>query len=150
MIVAVLEELLQRGGLQLALRDRSDTALEPLLVFLTKHIANPRWSRFLIQLAHTVLDLYAEGLGRIVLLDELVLKLRRKVDEEVVFGRQLLSVQGMLMALVNAAGSAGVIPDATGVDMELGEREEARGGVRGGDQEDQEDEAEQSLDSDED
>lgn len=40
---ALLEELIHRAGLPLALANRHDLSLEPILRFLVKHITNPRY-----------------------------------------------------------------------------------------------------------
>ncbi len=54
-VVSVLEELRQRDGIFIALKDRDDTMLEPLITFLAKYITNPRYSAVLITLANTLL-----------------------------------------------------------------------------------------------
>lgn len=40
---ALLEELIHRDGLPIALANRHDLSLEPILRFLVKHITNPRY-----------------------------------------------------------------------------------------------------------
>lgn len=45
---ALLTELIHRNGLSIALANRHDLSLEPILKFLIKHITNPRYSRLSI------------------------------------------------------------------------------------------------------
>ena len=40
---AVMEEIGRRGGLRAALAGRDDTALAPVLKFITRHVSQPRW-----------------------------------------------------------------------------------------------------------
>jgi U3 small nucleolar RNA-associated protein 15 len=38
-----MEEIGRRGGLRAALAGRDDTALAPVLKFITRHVSQPRW-----------------------------------------------------------------------------------------------------------
>jgi U3 small nucleolar RNA-associated protein 15 len=53
-IVAVIEELRHRGGLQIALSGRDETSLEPLLNFLIKNAINPRYAHVLLDVCTMV------------------------------------------------------------------------------------------------
>ena len=43
-VVSLLEELVTRNGMRRALSGRDEGRLEPLMSFLIKYIANPRYS----------------------------------------------------------------------------------------------------------
>lgn len=54
-IFSVLQELVLRAGLTLALRGRDDRGLIPILSFVAKNMTNPRYSTLLIDVAHAIL-----------------------------------------------------------------------------------------------
>lgn len=102
-IVTVLEELSRRNGLVAALSGRDETSLEPLLSFAAKFISNPRFCHLIIKVSHTILDLYASVLGHSDAIDELFSKLQKHVRSEVSFQHSIMSVLGMLDAVINAS-----------------------------------------------
>lgn len=53
-IVALMEELRHRGGLQIALSGRDEASLEPLLNFLIKNAINPRYAHVLLDVCTMV------------------------------------------------------------------------------------------------
>ena len=53
-VVSVLDEIIRRGALKLALTGRDTAQLVPLLHFLVKHIANPRFADTLIHVSNCV------------------------------------------------------------------------------------------------
>jgi U3 small nucleolar RNA-associated protein 15 len=54
-VISLIQELMHRGALRMALSHRDDVALEPLLKFLDKHLCRPRYTHILIQVAECVL-----------------------------------------------------------------------------------------------
>ncbi|GAA5857356.1 hypothetical protein JCM8547_002237 [Rhodosporidiobolus lusitaniae] len=93
---ALMEELIRRDGLPIALANRHDLSLEPVLAFLVKHITNPRYCTLAVDIATVLIDIYTPTLGLSPLIDTLFARLRRKVDDEVEFQRELTQVQGAL------------------------------------------------------
>jgi U3 small nucleolar RNA-associated protein 15 len=57
-VIAVLEELVQRGGLRIALSGRDHHSLEPILTFSVRQIDNPQNAGIVIDLANFILDMY--------------------------------------------------------------------------------------------
>ncbi|KNC78347.1 hypothetical protein SARC_09220 [Sphaeroforma arctica JP610] len=104
-IVSLIEELAHRDGLKIAISGRDEAALTPLLVFLLKHVNNPRYSSLLIEVTNMVLDVYARVLGKSQAIDELVLKLRNKVHQELEFQKRLMELSGAF-ELILAGGDA--------------------------------------------
>jgi U3 small nucleolar RNA-associated protein 15 len=104
MVVAVVEELDRRDGLQVALRGRNSTTLEPFLRFIVAYVANPRYSSVLISVANIVLDMYSLVVGQAAVIDGLLRKLASKVQSELVLQQQLLKLQGLMEMLL--AGTA--------------------------------------------
>eukprot|EP00891_Asterochloris_glomerata_P002672 jgi/Astpho2/2672/fgenesh1_pm.00049_%23_14_t len=101
-VVALCDELVQRGGLEAAVGGRDSAGLEPLLQFVTKHLTDPRYSSMLTAVAHTILDLYAIAMGRSETVDRKLELLRERVMLELRLHSDLQQLQGMLAPLVAA------------------------------------------------
>jgi len=82
-VASVLQELYVRDGVRLALSGRDEDALLPVLNFLCKHITDSTYTALLTDTSMTVLDLYTVIIGRSELVDELLVKLRWRVHEQV-------------------------------------------------------------------
>ena len=95
-IVSMLEELGRREGLTIALSGRDEAGLEPLLSFLVKYVCVPALATTLIDTCNRVLELYAAVLGSCVVVDELFLKLRQKLQGELKVQKSLLEMVGVL------------------------------------------------------
>ena len=108
-VVTVLEELIRRSGLTIALSDRDETTLEPLLSFTARYVSHPRYAKLILRVVHRIVDLYAGVLGKSDAIDELFLKLQRQVQSEVKFQRQAMRVVGSLDGII----AANVIKDTT-------------------------------------
>ncbi|GAA5905871.1 hypothetical protein JCM8208_003363 [Rhodotorula glutinis] len=93
---ALLDELIRRDGLPIALANRTDLTLEPVLSFLVKHIVHPRYSTLAADIASVLVDIYTPTLGLSPLIDTLFSRLRRKLDEELDFQGELTQVRGAL------------------------------------------------------
>lgn len=110
-VFAVIEELVNRGGLALALRGRDEDSLTPLIEFLSKHIRDPRYSNDAIHVCHRILDTYCiplessshqESASFQALMHSITLLLEQ-VKEEVRLQDDILHLKGMLDTLLSAA-----------------------------------------------
>ncbi|CAK9191165.1 unnamed protein product [Sphagnum troendelagicum] len=102
-VVAVMEELVARGGLVAALSRRDVSSLEPLLAFICKYVVMPKQARLLVPIAHQVLDMYAGILGSSSSIWHLVTVLRERVALEVKLQQSLQSLQGLMQPLIQAS-----------------------------------------------
>ncbi|KAM0792958.1 hypothetical protein ACM66B_002716 [Microbotryomycetes sp. NB124-2] len=93
---ALLEELMHRDGLTIALSNRHDASLEPILRFLSKHVTNPRYGVMAADIASVLIEIYTPVLGLSPLIDGMLTRLRRKVGEELQFHKELMAVRGAL------------------------------------------------------
>ncbi|KAL5508259.1 UTP15 [Sanghuangporus vaninii] len=93
---SLVQELLHRDGLRIALGGRDDVLLEPVLQLLVKYITDPRFGDLAASVAGVLLDMYAPVLGQSPLIDALFVRLRKKVEEELRFQRELVKVKGAL------------------------------------------------------
>ena len=99
-VVAVLEELDHRGGRAIALGDRDEKRLEPVLSFAAAHVAHPRYGARLVPVVDALLDIYGGDLGAHPSLDELFAKIHKNATTEVGAMTALLGVSGALDALL--------------------------------------------------
>lgn len=99
-VVAVLEELGKRRGLTIALSNRDEESLEPILAFLVRYITRPRFTTVLIGVAHLIIDIYGNVAGQSETIDELFVKLRIQVSAECQAQKSLLMLMGQLDAVL--------------------------------------------------
>jgi len=101
-VVAVLEELGKRRGLSIALSNRDEESLEPILSFTVRYISRPRFSALLIGVANMLIDIYGDVAGQSEVIDELFAKLKNQVTAECRAQKMLLRVVGQLDAIMTA------------------------------------------------
>mmetsp|Transcript_14228 Transcript_14228/g.36374 ORF Transcript_14228/g.36374 Transcript_14228/m.36374 type:complete len:494 (+) Transcript_14228:67-1548(+) len=94
--ISVLEDIVRRGGLMTALAGRDETSLQMLLQFAITYVTNPRYSALLIDVTERLLELYADMVGRSVVIDDLLLRLQKKVHAEIAFQHKLMETLGAL------------------------------------------------------
>ncbi|KZP33006.1 WD40 repeat-like protein [Athelia psychrophila] len=105
---ALVQELIYRDGLRSALSGRDDVLLEPILRFLLKHVADPRFGETVCDVASVVIDMYSAVLGQSPLIDSLFLRLRKKVAAEIRFQKELAKVKGALEMVFASSALAAV------------------------------------------
>jgi U3 small nucleolar RNA-associated protein 15 len=102
-VAAVLEELGKRRGLTIALSNRDEESLEPILAFTVRYVSRPRFSSLLVGVAHKLIDIYAEVAGQSETIDELFAKLKGQVSEELRTQKTLFRLVGQLDAIIAKA-----------------------------------------------
>ncbi len=102
-IIAVLEELGRRKGLVIALSNRDEESLEPLLAFTASFISNPKYTPLLIGVANQLCDIYANVLGQSDSIDEYFEKLHVRVRNECRTQSTLNQLIGQIDAVMYAA-----------------------------------------------
>jgi U3 small nucleolar RNA-associated protein 15 len=101
---AVVEELVSRGGLDLALRGRDEETLIPVIHFLSRHIRDPRYAQDATDVCHRLLDIYPlSSSSRYSDLMKEVQLLSEQVGNEVRLHQDILGLQGMLDTLLSAS-----------------------------------------------
>ncbi|KAJ7129618.1 Trp-Asp repeat-containing protein [Mycena epipterygia] len=104
---SLIQELIHRDGLRIALAGRDDVLLEPVLRLLVKYVTDPRFGEMVCDIAGMVIEMYTPVLGQSPLIDSLFLRLRKKVSAEIRFQKELLKTKGALdMVLATAASLA--------------------------------------------
>ena len=101
--MAVIEELGKRKGLLIALSNRDEETLEPILAFITMFIARPQYSSVLIGVAHLLCDIYSSILGQSDVIDEYFTRLQNYVQQECNSQKTLLQIVGQIDAILYTA-----------------------------------------------
>ena len=104
-MLSLLEELVNRGGLRLALADRDAMSLSPILEFIIERIADPSCSNILLTVASMIIDIYTPFVGQSVVTDQLIVKLHGVLVREIKFQGQVNQVLGMMEMLLANTGS---------------------------------------------
>lgn len=99
-VVAVLEELGKRQGLTIALSNRDEETLEPILSFIVRYITRPRFSALLIGVTNILINIYSEVTGQSEMIDELFAKLQNQISDELRTQKVLFRVVGQLEAIL--------------------------------------------------
>ncbi|KAF9485314.1 WD40 repeat-like protein [Pholiota conissans] len=99
---SLIQELIHRDGLRIALTGRDDVLLEPVLRLLLKYIADPRFGELAANVACIVLDMYGSVVGQAPLIDSLVLRLRKKVASELQFQDEIIKAKGALTMILSS------------------------------------------------
>ena len=102
-IIGVLEELGRRRGLKIALENRDEETLEPILAFTASFIANPMYTPVLIGVAEMLCDAYAHVSGQSDIIDEYFQKLHNHVRSECNTQSILNQLIGQIDAVMYAA-----------------------------------------------
>ncbi|KAF9057608.1 WD40 repeat-like protein [Panaeolus papilionaceus] len=103
---SLIQELIHRDGLRVALAGRDDVLLEPVLRLLIKHVTDPRFGELVVDLATVLIDMYNTVLGQAPLIDALFRKLRKKIDMELKFQAQVAKAMGALTMLLATNASS--------------------------------------------
>jgi U3 small nucleolar RNA-associated protein 15 len=101
-ILRVVEELVQRNGLRIALQGRDQHTLQPIIAFLVRNVTRPPFAPVLIELASLLLDMYATEIGRAPAVDELFVKLRHTLEAETRVQAELAQLLGAMEVLLAA------------------------------------------------
>lgn len=97
--VTCLEELKKKGKIQIALSNRDETSLEPILTWCLKSIDDPRNVNIITVYVSCILEMYDALISRKPILEELILNLLKKVDIEIKKSQDAERIIGMLELL---------------------------------------------------
>jgi len=100
---SLIQELIHRDGLRIALAGRDDVLLEPILRLLLKYVADPRFGVMVADIAGVVIDMYRPVIGQAPLVDGLFLRLRKKVAAEIRFQEEIMKLKGALTMILSSA-----------------------------------------------
>ncbi|ODV83753.1 hypothetical protein CANARDRAFT_177454 [[Candida] arabinofermentans NRRL YB-2248] len=97
--ITCLEELKKRGKIRIALLNRDESNLEPLLTWCFKSIDDSRNVNIISDYLSCVLEMYAELIERQPILEELIWGLQKKINNEIIKCQEAQKINGMLELL---------------------------------------------------
>lgn len=97
--ITCLEDLKKKGKVRIALSNRDETSLEPLLTWCLKFIDDPRNVNIIADYLICILEMYDELISRKPVLEELILNLQKKVEIELKKAQDAERIIGMLELL---------------------------------------------------
>lgn len=97
--ITCLEELKKKGKVRIALANRDEASLEPLLTWCLKFIDDPRNVSIIADYVICILEMYDELISRKPVLEELVLNLQKRVEIELKKAQDSERIIGMLELL---------------------------------------------------
>jgi U3 small nucleolar RNA-associated protein 15 len=100
-IMSVLEELVDRNGLKLALLNRSEEDLEILLNFILWKIRDPKTMNLLLYVFNLLIDYYNIAIGHNAKIDELFRKISEAITTEISFEKNLKAIGNSIEQINN-------------------------------------------------
>ena len=106
-VIAVLEELGKRRALTIALSNRDEERLEPVVAFAIRYISKPHFTAQIIGLSNKLIDIYQSVAGESEVVDELFRKLKVQIKNECRTQQSLMRVVGQLDAVIASSDTMG-------------------------------------------
>ncbi len=99
-VLNLLTALRHRSAMRNALQGRDEMTLQPILMWLCKHIIDPRYVMMSVDVGLLILDIYSGEMGQVDKIDSLMKQLHARVRREVERAQQAWQTQGMLGMLM--------------------------------------------------
>ncbi len=99
--ITVLEELIDRNALKLALLNRSENELEILLNFILWKIRDPKTMNILLYVFNLLIEYYVITLGKNEKIDSLFLKIKKAITEEISYQMKLKDIGNKIESIEN-------------------------------------------------
>ena len=99
--ITVLEELIDRNALKLALLNRSEDDLEILLNFILWKIRDPKTMNILIYVFNLLIEYYLITFGKNEKIDSLFLKIKDSITEEINYQMNLKQIGTKIESIEN-------------------------------------------------
>jgi hypothetical protein len=97
--MSVIEELVDRNALKLALLNRSEEDLEILMKFILWKIRDPKTMNMLLYVLNLLVEYYGIVIGNNVKIDALFKQIKEAVDKEIEFEKDLLEINQKLQSI---------------------------------------------------
>ncbi|KAI3403249.2 utp15 [Candida oxycetoniae] len=97
--ITILTELKKRGKLRIALLERDEISLLPMLQWLTKNIEDVRSFNLVCDYIAVILEMYGSMIDKCVVLEECFTNLSRKIEVEIKKCKEASEINGMLELL---------------------------------------------------
>ncbi|KAJ3302630.1 snoRNA-binding rRNA-processing protein [Kappamyces sp. JEL0829] len=103
LVHALLDELVHRDAIRIALSGRDETSLEPILSFIHRYITYPEYQAQLINVSNIILDLYSHVMIHSLVMEESIRKLLVKVQGEIRLQQSIVETLGLLEPLFQSS-----------------------------------------------
>ena len=101
-VVTLLVALRHRSAMRVALQDRDQITLQPILKWVIKYIRDPSYVDVCVEVALLIFDIYGANMGMSPDIDDLVKDMHRRVRKEVERAQQACQTRGMLSMLTSS------------------------------------------------
>ncbi len=101
LVMSVIEELIDRNALKLALLNRSEKDLEKLLQFVLWKIREPKHMNTLIYVSNLLIEYYIPVYGKNEKIDSLFNQLLQVLGEEIDFEKELQEIYSQIETVNN-------------------------------------------------
>lgn len=105
-IMTIMREILYRGGMKIALSNRDETTLEPLMTFLINALPNPNNTKILVEIITEVMEVYTKDLGKSVVIDDMFFKMQQRLEKEIELNKSMQELLGEIDLIIGAADCA--------------------------------------------
>ncbi|ELP92117.1 hypothetical protein EIN_380440 [Entamoeba invadens IP1] len=102
-IMTIIREIIYRNGMRVALINRNENTLQPLMSFLINSIPNPNYTKIIIEVIYQLLDIYISKLGKSALFDDMFFKLQKRLEKEIQLNRNMQELLGQIDLIIGAA-----------------------------------------------
>lgn len=97
--ITILNELKKRGKMRIALFERDEISLLPMLQWFTKNIEDVRSFNLLCDYSAVILEMYGDKIDKSVILEESFNSLLKKIEMEIKKCNEAIEINGMLELL---------------------------------------------------
>ncbi|KAI6657596.1 U3 small nucleolar RNA-associated protein 15 [Oopsacas minuta] len=95
-VMSMFKELSRRDGLSIALANRNEDQLLPIIQFIGRNIINPKYCAYLVEICDLLTELYPEMLFKSAMIKTEMDKIKNKISSEVRFHKQVFQTLGVL------------------------------------------------------
>ena len=99
--MTLLTALRHRSAMRMALSNRDDVSLQPILMWVCKFVTDPRYVPMCVDVGILIMDLYSSQMGQSPEIDVLMKRLHQRARQEVERAHQAWRTNGMLGMLNN-------------------------------------------------
>ncbi|PKY37387.1 WD40 repeat-like protein [Rhizophagus irregularis] len=92
--VSLIQELILRDALAIAIAGRDETSLAPLIKFVNTWITDPKYTSLMIDVSQVILELYSPVIGQSSEITKLINILHQKVKNEISLQKEIAKVIG--------------------------------------------------------
>lgn len=101
-VVSFMQELIRRGSLKMALAGRPDKQLKKIIMFLTKNMSDPRFTRILVDVSLALVEVYTSQINRSSAIQIMFKFLNQSLTSEIVSLTRMSQISGQLQILINS------------------------------------------------